>query len=153
MTQTPSAIRDLLLKAKTVLFAAEEVKPSMPVPTGYRHDFRHQTWGHAFHCRLQEDGTLAGFVHTGGSFSRTKGVSLGDEMLWATPYGHAIGLVTAVRHCGDPDDMWDVKLTVVDRVANIQALAKTIAKGPVREEHLQRAEAEALVSGFTIEAS
>lgn len=51
------------------------------------------------------------------------------------------GLVTQVRHCGDPEDMWHVRLVVTDRIADIQSMAKHRAKGPVTE---------ALAAGLTL---
>jgi hypothetical protein len=46
----------------------------------------------------------------------TPAPKIGDEVIWSTNYGSAVGEFTEVRWLGDPDDMYEVTVTIRRRL-------------------------------------
>lgn len=75
------------------------------------HDFRRCYWGHNIFIKTtNEPNVMSGLVIVSPKIQE------GDTMLWKTEYGHAVGQVTKSKWMGDPDDMYDVEVLIVDRV-------------------------------------
>ena len=72
-------------------------------------DFTTTRWGHSLTIRQRENGKLQGFVWA------TPGPEVGDLLLWKTAYGSARGKVVESRWCGDPNDMYEVAVEVIER--------------------------------------
>lgn len=75
-------------------------------------DYRHTSWGHNIaisHWDKDPEGELRGHVWN------QKPVNVGDEMIWETPYGYATAKVTEVKPCGDPWDMYWLRVQVIRR--------------------------------------
>lgn len=75
-------------------------------------DYRITTWGHNHYFEPTDNDEYNGPCWVTGS------ISVGDEILWKTGYGHAVAEVLSVRSYRDPSDMFSVRSKVIRRVAN-----------------------------------
>lgn len=66
--------------------------------------------------KRNDDGTYSGLCID------TPGIKEGDTLLWATEYGEVLLEVTKSRWLGDPNDMYEVSATIVERRVTEKAL-------------------------------
>lgn len=74
-----------------------------------RHDFRVTTWGHNISLARFKGGTLTAFTWS------TPVVKMGDELIWKTNYGYAVGQVIECKNYLDPMDMSRVIVKIIER--------------------------------------
>jgi hypothetical protein len=73
-------------------------------------DMRTLYWGRSWYVRQSPDGLMRGLTHC------TPKPEIGDEVIWATSYGEAIGEFTEVKWLRDPDDMYEVTVAIKRRL-------------------------------------
>jgi hypothetical protein len=72
-------------------------------------DYTRKYWGHDLSIKQGQDGLLRGFCWS------SPGVRVGDQLIWRTAYGTAVGEIIECRWSIDPDDMFQITVKVRDR--------------------------------------
>jgi hypothetical protein len=75
-----------------------------------RHDFTRTNWGHDLNLNISKDRKLRGFVWL------TPSPKVGDELIWRTGYGKAVGVIRETRWTMNVDDMYEVTVEVTKRI-------------------------------------
>lgn len=72
-------------------------------------DFKHKTWGHNIEVKTSGENEMSGFVWT------TPSPRVGEEAMWCTEYGYAVGVFETAVWTHNVDDMYKVKIRIVER--------------------------------------